>query len=321
MQRLSDRLLDLSPRKVLRRFLPPGGRRSNGSQAATDGVARGKPSDALHRRVEGGQLKRFPPDYFPRRDAQITRLLDEVAGGHEIGPDFFLRGPLANYDERVVEYPIALKCLLQAAARGSVDVLDVGCVLNHALMREYVSRAARMIWFMNPSLEPSQYEKNVAFLLADMRVHQLPEELKFPLVTCLSTLEHIGMDNTRYGGGPKEFAEPPERPEAFAIEGTRNIAKLVAPGGTLLISVPYGVFEYVYTYGNTNDPIYYSFNAEMLQALEQSLSGFEVSHSIYKVVRNCGWVETDTDDRDFLKYADNCAAAGAIALIKARRPE
>jgi len=319
MQQLMNKLLDASPRKVLRKLQHPSGpavvSRSNG-RGNTAGRA---VEAATNRRFEGGQLKGFLPGFFVERDRHIAEILREVSDTGELRAEMLLAEELSKFDERVVEYPIALEYLLKAAAAGPIDILDVGCVLNNALMREYVADAGRMIWFMNPSMEPSQYEKNVAFMLADMRNHQLPESLKFPLVTSFSTLEHIGMDNTRYGGDPKEFVDPPEHPESFAIEGTRSIAGLVAPGGTLLISVPYGVFEYVYTYGNLDDQIYYSFNAEMLLALERSLPEFEVSHSIYKVVPNRGWIETDIEDRDFLKYADNCAAAGAIAFIEAKR--
>jgi len=55
----------------------------------------------------------------------------------------------------------------------------------------------------------------------------------FDLVICISTIEHIGMDNSRYGLA--------ERPEAGGDVATlREIERVLAPGGRALITIPFG---------------------------------------------------------------------------------
>jgi hypothetical protein len=55
------------------------------------------------------------------------------------------------------------------------------------------------------------------------------------LVLCLSTLEHVGRDNGRYG-----IARRAADPRAAMLAAARELARLVAPGGRLLVTVPFG---------------------------------------------------------------------------------
>jgi O-antigen chain-terminating methyltransferase len=56
----------------------------------------------------------------------------------------------------------------------------------------------------------------------------------FDLIWCVSTIEHVGRDNTRYG-------LPPEPPDPDADLVTLNeMARVLQPFGRLLISVPLG---------------------------------------------------------------------------------
>ena len=228
-----------------------------------------------------------------------------------------LKPEYASLGERVVEYPYVLETLIEVAAtKKQLQLLDVGCVLNNKLIAPYVQKMVNNIWLLNPSLESIQYSNNVIYILNDIRRCNLPETLKYDVVTCISVIEHIGMDNTRYRGGKKEFEGECKHPEKFAIEALTEISKHVKLGGKLLISVPFGVFEYVYIMDKPNEPIYYSFDKEMIVYLKESLVGFETELIIYKVVPQKGWVKTSINDDRILKYAEQCVGAGAVAFIE-----
>ncbi len=311
MSRIITRILDASPRKVLKKL------------SIEKLVKKTKFKDnvnPLQRRFEEGQLKGYNHEYSNRKHSLIESLLNEVANSDYFDDCLFLNYKYSELDERVIEYPFALSTLMNTAInKKKVQLLDVGCVLNNLLIRNYVTQFTQWVWFLNPSLEPLQYQNNFSYIVSDIRNCQLPSELKFDLVTCLSTIEHVGMDNTRYGGTGKEFQETPNNPEKFAIQATQKISQLVKVGGKLLLSVPFGPFEYLYIYGNLNDPIYYTFNGDMLLALQDSLVGFDSQIYIYKVIPGKGWVTTDAKDSNILKYAENCAGAGAVAFIEAKK--
>jgi hypothetical protein len=118
-----------------------------------------------------------------------------------------------------------------------------------------------------------------------VRSHRLPVELKFDVVTCLSTIEHVGLDTRRYGGPGGETNVDIDRPEKNAFSLMGKLFDLVRPGGILLISVPFGPFEYVYDYGS-DLPAYYVFDESRLGALMDAIPSDE-RHAILAVYRSC----------------------------------
>ena len=80
--------------------------------------------------------------------------------------------------------------------------------------------------------------RGIEYVYADVR--KLPfADSAFDVVACISTLEHIGMDNTRYGGAARAHGDVgTETRAAFA-----ELLRVLAPGGTLYASVPFGARE------------------------------------------------------------------------------
>lgn len=75
----------------------------------------------------------------------------------------------------------------------------------------------------------------VSYLYADLRRLPLRDDW-FDEVVCLSTLEHVGMDNTTYGAAAEHAADPTEE-AALAL---REVLRVVKPGGRIHLSVPFG---------------------------------------------------------------------------------
>ncbi|MFP6581689.1 MAG: hypothetical protein VCD00_03945 [Candidatus Hydrogenedentota bacterium] len=276
--------------------------------------------DPLNRREAGGQLRGFRPEYNIMKMEHLPPVMEEVWAAGRLREPMLKKTALAGLDERVVEYPLALQALIEAAGNPFLQVLDVGCVLNNPIIKDYVAQLVEMIWFINPSLETLAYESNMTYVLSDIRKVRLPQTLSFDLVTCLSTLEHVGMDNTRYGGAEAEFEGLIEDPQRYAIQGLRSISRFVKVGGRLLVSVPFGPFEYLYMYKQSERPIYYTFDEPRFMEMVACLDNFEITLVVYKVVPGVGWVKTTLDDdENMLKHADKCAAAGGVAFIDAVR--
>ena len=133
-----------------------------------------------------------------------------------------LRGP-ADADERVIEIPWTL-----ARYRGEPRVLDVGYA--HAVPAYLAAlTAAAPGEIVGVDLAEADVP-GVQPVVADVR--SLPfEEESFDIAFCISTLEHVGADNTRYGAGAGGEGLETALGELLRVLGDR---------GRLLVTVPCG---------------------------------------------------------------------------------
>jgi FkbM family methyltransferase len=189
------------------------------------------------RRLGRSLARRFPPveprtlAYDAAHRALIAALLDSDAwqerfeSGGQLPP-----GLGSGFDERVVEYPWLL-------SRGlSGRVLDAGSVLNHRHLLEALLPRVDGLTIVTLAPEPSAFTSlGVSYLYEDLRSLPLRDGW-FDEVVCLSTLEHVGMDNSVYGAsGPRA-----ENPRAEAAQALRELLRVVRPGGRVHLSLPFG---------------------------------------------------------------------------------
>lgn len=276
--------------------------------------------DPLNRRVEPGQLKGFLSEFVKERDRAIGSLISDLSLVGEFDENLLKDSELSKYDERVVEYAMAWDYVIKLNKGWSSTLCDVGCVLNNQLISETIIKHVSFLSLINPSLENLVYKENFAYFLGDIRSMSIPSEWQFDCVTCLSTLEHMGMDNTRYGGECADFKGEIKNPEKYAVQGVRAIRELVKVGGSLLLSVPFGPFEFLYVHGQPDKPIYYTFDKKRLLKLVEPLVNFDVKLTVFFNKRGEGWYRGDIDDyNDYYKHAQGCASAGAVAFVEAIR--
>lgn len=188
-------------------------------------------------RSGGTWAERHPPPadaWTPEYEAARWRLIADAIADEDLLAGLRSGAPLpggfgGGFDERVVEYP-----WLMAHLSGE-RVLDAGSVMNFAPVLDRVAPPCDLT-IVTLAPEPESFpERAVSYVYADLR--DLPfRDGRFDLVCCISTLEHVGCDTSVYGREADRGAGPQEE----AVRAAREMRRVVAPGGRLLLSVPFG---------------------------------------------------------------------------------
>jgi SAM-dependent methyltransferase len=206
--------------------------------------------------------------------------------------------------ERVVE--ILFARLTYAPGKRVLDVGYANIMACHAAMLRSLPAPRHLegIDIADPHYDPaSLYERAVK---GD--ITRTPfEPATFDIIWCISSLEHFGMDNSAY---TTNFS----REDAMDAKAVREMLRILAPGGQLLITVPYGKFENLGTQKNMD--------AEHWQPLISiGKSVADVREWYFQHTYGAGWQEKSADELRYVGYFDqaNAGAGGlAVALMTKR---
>jgi SAM-dependent methyltransferase len=246
--------------------------------------------------------RHFPPvpprtlAYDAAKRALVRLLLDDdewqalfAAGGA------LPAGLGAGYDERVVEYP----WLLSRGLRGRV--LDAGSVLNHRHVLERALTEMADLTIVTLAPEPHAFTSlKVSYLYADLRELPLRDDW-FDEVVCLSTIEHVGMDNATYGASAERAEDPGEE----AARALRELLRVVKPGGRIHLSFPFGRRE--------DHGWFRQFDRAGADALFER-AGVGRREEAFFAHSPVGWQRVSADDLSDVAYNTEPAAADDLAV-------
>lgn len=195
-------------------------------------------------------------------------------------------GEIVN--ERIVEYAI---CFANLGVKPSkkVSILDIGCYYSNFP----ISLAS--MGFDTYAIDIMPYElthPNFTFIQEDMRDYNFKRK-KFDIVTCVSTLEHIGLGD--YG----------DRKESSGDEKTvEAIKKVLKKKGTFILTVPFG------RKSKTNTHRSYDW-----KSLSKLLDGFKIIEKEFFAEKNGKWIVSDLKK---VSKVNNKDKARAIIFVKAQ---
>jgi SAM-dependent methyltransferase len=234
-----------------------------------------------------------------RREARLERQLHRALRTGAT-PEPPLGPQSAGASERVIEIPWVLS---RVPRRRAAHVLDLGTAFAPFFYRWALGELAQQVDLHVADLVPVSIS-GATFHNADIRVLPFPDQT-FDAVLCLSTLEHIGMDNRRYGVDGDAGTERPD------VEALRELRRVTRKHGNIFITVPAGIAaEYTWFRQYSAD----SWSAAVAQA---SLDLHEVDYFTHDRTR--GWRSAgplDLETRDYGAGASNAAALICASLTR-----
>jgi glycosyltransferase involved in cell wall biosynthesis/SAM-dependent methyltransferase len=223
-----------------------------------------------------------------REDALTESLLTEV---RMEGRAFTLHdepvGPETT--ERVVEIPWVL-----SRYRGERRVLDIGYTNAGGVY------LAALLALRIPELHGLDLSKSPLTALKGVQadIRSMPyRDGVFDLILCISTIEHIGLDNTRFG-------VPDAGRERGDVAALAELARVLSPEGRLLITVPFGSYE--------EQDWFVQYDLTAWRALVNTVPLRPVEQEVFRLTDQ-GWVRAlDPRSTEQLIYGDGAPAARAV---------
>lgn len=169
------------------------------------------------------------------------RFLADVLANETLLECFRCDGPLppgygVGVDERCVEYP----WLLTRLRDGSGVLLDAGSTLNHGFILDHPALQRKVLHILNLAPEAQCFwKKGISYLFGDLRNICIRDSY-YDTIACLSTLEHVGCDNTFF---THNALHRDDRRDDFVL-AMQELARVLKPGGTLFLTVPFGVYRH-----------------------------------------------------------------------------
>lgn len=158
-------------------------------------------------------------------------LMQTFRAGEPLPPGYGFR-----LDERVLEIPWALAHLTNQTGR----LLDAGSSLNHEFVLKARALANLKTTIVTLSPEGAAYwNLGVSYLFGDLRNLDFRHEW-FDAITCISTIEHVGMDNSMYTD--KADAAKSGETNDF-LRAIRELKRVLKLGGALYMTFPFGKYE------------------------------------------------------------------------------
>ncbi len=176
-----------------------------------------------------------------------------------------------GFDERVFEYP----WIFSRLSKNRATLLDAGSVFNFGYILNHSGLKEKKITISTLAPEKNCFWfKNVSYVFEDFRKSCFKDDY-FDEIVCLSTLEHVGLDNNIYMSGAasgvrgEALGKSPTEITGSFLEAVSELKRILKPGGKLYLSMPFGkqashgwlqVFD-----GAMIDQIYDQFSSSSIQ--------------------------------------------------------
>jgi hypothetical protein len=193
-------------------------------------------------------------------------------------------------------------------------LLDAGSILNYEFLLKHPGLASKRIFISTLAPEAECFCRNgVSYVYEDLR-DSCFRDGNFDWVVSLSTVEHIGMDNTMLYTAD---AGKRESDKLAYLQAATEFRRLLKAGGTLYLSVPFGKHQ--------DHGWFQIFDAAMVDRLIETFGPTQVTETHFRYTEG-GWVPSDRGrSRDSTYFdiherknydADFAAASRAVVCLE-----
>lgn len=159
---------------------------------------------------------------------QVSLPLFELDDNGHIKPNTIFHRPWDKLHSRCIEYPFAASRLGKAGV-----ILDVGTAKADPAWINWLENLPLQVHATDYD-KPTTPFKNITFHQADLRRLPFPNDF-FDKIMAVSVIEHIGLES------PQVLAETiPQVSNHGDLEAFRELARVLKPGGELMMTVPFG---------------------------------------------------------------------------------
>lgn len=214
------------------------------------------------------------------KDASFLKVLREGAQLPE-GYGFRL-------DARVIEIP----WILSRVAERSGAFLDAGSALNYdfVLASDALADKRRFIVTLAPE-SVAYWRLGVSYVFSDLRNLDFRDEL-FDSIACVSTIEHVGMDNSMYAGEMDIARRSDTKDFLLAIQELKRVLK---PGGAFYVTFPFGRYE--------NHGWFQQFDAQLVDTLIEGFNPAQSQQTFFRYHPD-GWKRAERDECSECEFFD-----------------
>jgi len=255
------------------------------------------------------RMRPWQVGYVPYKFSAIRRALGERVLSDGVLP----AGYGFRLDERIVEYPWFFSRL----PPGAGNLLDAGSVLNYQFLLTQPSLAEKRIFISTLAPEADCYwGQAVSYVYEDLRESCFRDNY-FDWIACLSTIEHIGLDNTLLY--TQEATKREQDGDAY-LKVVKELRRVLKPGGTLFLSMPYG--------SRCNHGWFQVFDAEMVDRVRHAFIPSECREFHFRYQAD-GWVVSNREQSSDATYfdiharrnydADFAAASRAVVCLELQK--
>lgn len=192
-------------------------------------------------------------------------------------------------DARVVEIPWVLARLAQRTGR---LLLDAGSSLNQDYVLKAPSLADKRITIVTLAPEGQCYWKlGISYVFGDLRDLDFRDGC-YDSIACISTIEHVGMDNRMYAGDA-DIARSGDAKEFLLA--ARELKRVLKPDGVLYITFPFGRYE--------NHGWFQQFDSKLTDRLIEGFSPMHFNETVFQYDPD-GWRLSDRDSCAHCQFFD-----------------
>jgi len=179
-------------------------------------------------------------------------------------------------DDRVVEYP----WVLSRISNGPGHICDAGSTLNFSEIIDYPKLRDKSIDIITLAPESNCFwHMGISYILSDLRSIRIHDDY-YDEIVCISTIEHIGMDNIMY----THDSVYSENESLDFCKVCLELKRVLKPGGKLYITVPFGRYQ--------NFGWFQQFDIHLVDLIAETFQPSEASSCYYKYTQS-GWNISD----------------------------